>query len=218
MDKFKFAAILAAGAALTLSPAHVAAQTAQQVDMAFGLQPHPEGAQVTWVAPGGTAAAMGLNVGDIVVEVGGKPISPEMFQAFLQNKKVGDQLSFKVKREGVFVELTGKALPLPPPPPPPPPGSFDMGWSFQNRPEGAMIGGMHIAGTAAVMGIKLGDIIVELDGKPFSAQVAQEHKQRTKLGDRVSVKVRRATATRELTGKALVNPLAAPAPAAPPHR
>ncbi len=110
MKKLKLAAILAAGAALTLSPAHLAAQAGPPIQ----LKQHPEGAEVAIMAPDGPAAVLGLKVGDIVMEVGGKPISREVLQEYMQSKKEGDTVTFKVKRAGAVVEVTGKA---PPPPP-----------------------------------------------------------------------------------------------------
>lgn len=111
MNKFKFTAILAAGAALALSPAYAAAQAgAQAFHMGIQAQDHPEGALISNVDPAGTAAAMGLKVGDVVIELDGKPISQQVVQEHTQRTKVGDQISMKVKREGATVELTGKAL------------------------------------------------------------------------------------------------------------
>jgi S1-C subfamily serine protease len=107
MNKLKFAAILAAGAALALSPAHAAAQAGPPIQ----LKQHPEGAEVMIVNEAG--AALGLKVSDVVLEVGGKPISREVLQEYMQSKKEGDPVSFKVKRAGAVVEVTGKA---PPPP------------------------------------------------------------------------------------------------------
>ena len=109
MNKLKFAAILAAGAALALSPAHVAAQGGPPIQ----LKQHPEGAEVIILAPDGPAASLGLKVGDIVLEVGGKPISREVLGEYMRSKKEGDPVSFKVKRAGATVDVAGKA---PPPP------------------------------------------------------------------------------------------------------
>jgi S1-C subfamily serine protease len=106
MNKLRFAAILAAGAALALSPAHVAAQAGPPIQ----LKPHPEGAEVAIMLPDGPAAVLGLKVGDIVLEVGGKPISPQVLREYLGDKKEGDPVSFKIKRAGTVVDVTGKAL------------------------------------------------------------------------------------------------------------
>lgn len=111
MKKFKFAAILAAGAALALSPAYVAAQAgAQTFHMGIQAQAHADGALISNVDPRGTAAAMDLKVGDIVLELDGKPISPQVAQEHTQRTKVGDRVSMKVKREGAIIELTGTAV------------------------------------------------------------------------------------------------------------
>ena len=107
MTQLHFAAIVAAGAALALSSAPAAAQAMQ-------MKPHPEGAEVAVMAADGPAAVLGLQVGDIVLEVGGKPISREVFMEYMKAKKEGDPVSFKVKRAGAVVEVTGKAPPAPP--------------------------------------------------------------------------------------------------------
>lgn len=103
MNKLKFVAILAAGAALALSPAHVAAQAGPPIQ----LKKHPEGAEVTVLVP--DAAVLGLKLGDIVLEVGGKPIDPEVLQEYMSSKKEGDPVSFKVKRAGAVIDVNGKA-------------------------------------------------------------------------------------------------------------
>lgn len=104
MNKIKFAAILAAGAALALSPAYVAAQ---EPPVQFKLV--AEGAEVANIVDEGPAAALGLKLGDIVVEVGGKPFTAEVLMDYMQSKKAGDPVSFKVKRAGAVVDVTGKA-------------------------------------------------------------------------------------------------------------
>src|SRR3954467_2199544 len=109
MNKLSFTAILAAGTALALSPAQVAAQGGPPMQ----LKPHPEGAEVATMAPDGPAVGLGLKVGDIVLEVGGKPISPQVLREYMQSKKEGDPVTFKVKRAGAVMDITGKA---PPPP------------------------------------------------------------------------------------------------------
>ena len=105
MNNFKFARILAASAALAVAPAHVAAQGGPPIQ----LKQHPEGAEVAVMVADGPAAPLGLKVGDIVLEVGGKPISREVLQEYMKSKKEGDQVSFKVKRAGAVIDVTGKA-------------------------------------------------------------------------------------------------------------
>ena len=105
MNKSKFAAILALGAALALSPAHVAAQEGPPIQ----LKQHPEGAEVSVMQSDGPAASLGLQLGDIVIEVGGTPISPEVLQEYMQSKAEGDAVSFKVKRAGSVLDVNGTA-------------------------------------------------------------------------------------------------------------
>lgn len=105
MNHLNFAAILAAGAALALAPAHVAAQAGPPIQ----LKQHPEGAEVTVMLSDGPATSLGLKVGDIVLEVGGKPISREVLQEYMSSKKEGDPVSFKVKRAGAVIDVSGKA-------------------------------------------------------------------------------------------------------------
>lgn len=116
MSKFKVAAILAAGAALGLSPAHVAAQAAAKpVSLGIQFSGNPDGteAEVIQMLPDRTGAAIGFKVGDILIEAGGKPISREVLQEYMKQVKEGDQLRFKVKRAGAIVELTGKGMAAP---------------------------------------------------------------------------------------------------------
>jgi CubicO group peptidase (beta-lactamase class C family) len=84
--------------------------------LGLSLEPHPAGAVVRVVAPGGTGAAMGVQVGDILVELGGKPMSPQVVQEYLQKTKIGDPVVMKVKRADATLELTGKAMAKPAPP------------------------------------------------------------------------------------------------------
>ena len=105
MNNLKFAAIVAAGAALALPSTHVAAQAGPPIQ----LKQHPEGAEVAIMAPDGPAAVLGLKVGDIVLEVGGKTISREVLQEYMSSKQEGDPVSFKVKRAGAVIDVNGKA-------------------------------------------------------------------------------------------------------------
>ena len=116
MNRLSFAAILASGAALALSPADVAAQgVAKPVSLGIQFSGSPEGteAEVVRMLPDRTGAAIGFKVGDILVEAGGKPVSREVLMAYMKEKKEGDQLSFKVRRDGAVIELTGKGMAAP---------------------------------------------------------------------------------------------------------
>lgn len=114
MNKLKFAAVLAAGAALALTPAHLAGQAAAKpVSLGLQIQVKSEGPEVVALLPDRTGAAVGFKVGDILLEAGGKPISQEVLQDYAKQVKAGDQVSFKVKRAGAIVDLTGTAVAAP---------------------------------------------------------------------------------------------------------
>ena len=118
MNNLKFATIFAAGAALALSPALAAAQpSANPISMGMKLEHVTEGGmeggKVTAMLPGRTGAALGFKVGDILIEAGGKPITPDVLREYMKDKKGGDQLIFKVKRGDEVVELKGNAVAAP---------------------------------------------------------------------------------------------------------
>ena len=114
-------------AALALSFAAVAhaqqaqppAPTAQpQVGLGIAIDEDPQGPKVGAVVPGGTAAAIGVRPGDILLQFGGRPVSgPQSASEYVQGLQVGDPVSITVRRDGRTVELTGRALARPAPPP-----------------------------------------------------------------------------------------------------
>lgn len=115
MNTLKFASILAAGAAMVL-PAHLAAQgTAKPVSLGIQFSGNPEGteAKVVQMLPDRTGAAIGFKLGDILIEAGGKPVTRDVLMAYMKERKEGDQLSFKVRRAGAVIELTGKGMAAP---------------------------------------------------------------------------------------------------------
>ncbi|MFN3944711.1 MAG: kelch repeat-containing protein [Allosphingosinicella sp.] len=82
------------------------------VGMGIGLEDGPDGPRIALVAPGGTAAAMGLQVGDVLLAVGGRPLTePSVLTAYLQSLRVGDPVMVRIRRDGREIELTGRALP-----------------------------------------------------------------------------------------------------------
>ena len=122
----KFAGwMLSTAAALTLAGSVPAAGALQggapAVALGIGAEPDPEGVRVAAVMPGGTAAAIGLQAGDVIVEVGGTAVTgQEVVTGYVGSLNVGDPVSLLVKRDGRTLELTGRAMPRPPGPPPGP--------------------------------------------------------------------------------------------------
>lgn len=66
--------------------------------------------------------------------------------------------------------------------------------------------------TAAAIGFKVGDILLEAGGTPISQEVLMEYLKEKKEGDSLSFKVKRADEVIELTGKAVATPAGAAAP------
>jgi hypothetical protein len=82
------------------------------------MEEDPQGPRVGAIVPGGTAAAIGVKPGDILLRFGGKAISgPQSASEYVQGLKVGDPVSITVRRDGRTIELRGKALARPAPPP-----------------------------------------------------------------------------------------------------
>jgi hypothetical protein len=114
MNPFKFAAVVAAGAAFVLSPAQLAAQAAPKpISMGIRLAGTPDRAEVAALLPDRTGAALGFKVGDVLIEAGGKPVSREVLEEYMDGKNAGDELVFKVKRGEAVIELKGQALAAP---------------------------------------------------------------------------------------------------------
>ena len=118
---FAGAALLAlcVAAASHAQQAQPAAKAQPSVGLGMALQNTPEGARVAGVLPTGTAAAMGVQPGDIILQVGGRPLTgPQVWSAYVQSLRVGDRVTFRVRREGRELELTGTAQAASPAPPP----------------------------------------------------------------------------------------------------
>jgi len=113
----------AGAAALALSVAAIAhaqqaqppAPTAQpSVLLGINVEEGPGGPIIVSVNPSGTAAAIGIRPGDILLQVGGRPVTGgEVVIGYVQSLKVGDPVSALVKRDGRNVELMGRAVARP---------------------------------------------------------------------------------------------------------
>ena len=112
------AALLVATTAMAQQAQPTAATAPPQVGLGLAIEDEPQGPTVGGVAPGATAAALGVQPGDILVQFGGRPVTgPQTATEYVQNLKVGDPVSITVKRNGRTIELKGKALARPAPPP-----------------------------------------------------------------------------------------------------
>jgi N-acetylneuraminic acid mutarotase len=105
----------AAAAALLLATTGMAQPSAAPaVAFGFGVEPEPQGARVVTVTPGATASALGIEPGDILLQVGGSAVTgPQVLTDYIRGLKVGDRVSVVVRREGRTVELAGPAMARP---------------------------------------------------------------------------------------------------------
>lgn len=119
--RFASAAALILSLAVTAhaQQAQPALATAQQgatpaVAFGVGLEEDADGLRVAMIMPGATATAIGLQVGDVFVELGGSAVSgSESLGEYVNSLKVGDPVSVLVRRQGQTIELSGTAMPRP---------------------------------------------------------------------------------------------------------
>ena len=82
--------------------------------LGIDVEDGPGGPIIVSVNPAGTAAAIGIRPGDILLQVGGKAVTGgDIVIGYVQSLKPGDPVSAVVKRDGRNVELKGKAVARP---------------------------------------------------------------------------------------------------------
>ena len=89
---------------------------------------------------------------------------------------------------------------------------ISMGIQLTQVPENPEVTTVLPGRTGAALGFKVGDILIEADGRPVSREVLLEYMKDKKAGDELVFKVKRGGDAVELRGKGL----AAPPDAAPP--
>ncbi len=110
------AAVALSGAAVgrAQQPGPTASSAPPAVSLGVGIEEDPAGPRIAAVAPGGTAAALGMQAGDVLLQVGGRPVTgPQAINDYLQTLKVGDRVTALVRRAERNVALTGRAMPRP---------------------------------------------------------------------------------------------------------
>ncbi|MBF0093068.1 MAG: magnetochrome domain-containing protein [Alphaproteobacteria bacterium] len=154
---------------------------AQRVGQAAG-----EGVFVASVVPGSSAAAAKIIPGDVIVKVDGRRVAtPEQVSGALKTIALGDVVRIAVMRDGKRqnIKLVMGATDMGTAPPPsnkPPPTEFAwLGVEIENfamvalstDPQGAGIMGAVVnevvpASRAAKAGIKMGDVIIQINNQP----------------------------------------------------
>jgi serine protease Do len=154
---------------------------------AIGKDAPAEGALVTQVQPGSPAEQAGVRAGDVVLEVDKEPIDDSRdLQSTVLAKRVGEKLQLTVWRDGKkqHIDVVTRELPSEPERPEQPRGltpQSDLGLALtpltpplaerlrlDPATKGVVISQLRPGGPAAESGLRVGDVIVELDGKPVT--------------------------------------------------
>jgi serine protease Do len=148
-----------------------------------GLVLPPEGAFVGAVAPGGPAAAAGLEAGDVITKIAGRPIkSGSDVVAAISDQHIGGSVTVDYARDGRKHVATVKVHDYPPDRPTT--ASADdgrLGLAIQTLTEplasslgldpgtaGAVVTEVAPGSAAEKAGISAGEVIVEIDRKPVA--------------------------------------------------
>jgi pimeloyl-ACP methyl ester carboxylesterase len=104
-------------ALMPLSMAATAADLPRKAALGVRVAAAPKGSSgslASEVLPGGTAAAIGVHAGDIIVSAGGHSVAgPGDVVAYVATLNGGDRVSLTVSRNGKKLRLSGKAMPRP---------------------------------------------------------------------------------------------------------
>jgi S1-C subfamily serine protease len=169
---------------------------------AFGISPDSavKGAlRVARVADNSTAAKAGLKAGDRIVEIAGKPASGVEAMGSMLGLNAGEQIELAFERDGKVQKATvtlafdptgalgrqagggGRAG-----------AALGITADFGDTGDGVLIARVRDGGAAAKAGLKAGDRIVEVAGKPIrGAQALGAALGELKIGDAVEVTVER---------------------------
>jgi serine protease Do len=157
------------------------------------------GFRVTEVYPGTTAAAAGLAVGDLVTGLDGEPFTAnrpqdrEDLRRTIEARTIGDRVTLAVLRDGAPIEIEAELEAKPAEPTDADRIRQDelgfavrelsfydrVGGGHQPMGEGMMVVEVTPGGWAQVAGLEIGDLLMEIDGRPvpdaarFGAVVAE---------------------------------------------
>ena len=169
-----------------------------------------DAALVYAVVSGGPAAQAGLRPGDIVIELGGRPVSASALQAAIEVAPVGEPITVRVDRDGSLIEFTVRPAAQPDQVEgltavPPPDGRLVGPGVVETTRTDAVIGlGMTISnglvvtavdedGPADRAGIEPGMRITSVDGQVVAT--LEQLRPRLLTGDAVRVGVQRGGKT-----------------------
>ena len=161
------------------------AVTAEQAT-ALGL-PRPQGVRIDELVANGPAAAAGVRVGDIVTAIGGRAVDdPESLRYRIATLPIGQSVPVQILRQARPLTLT-VTLAAPPEVPPrdttrlqgpiPLAGATVMNLSpavvdelgLGGNPQGVVVAEVERGSNAARLGVRVGDILVRINGAPAGA-------------------------------------------------
>jgi len=125
------------------------------------------------LVPNSPSAKAGLKKGDIILALDGQKVNdPNDLMEIIGAKSVGDDLALQVEREGKTHDLKAKLAARPAgvdqPPTPPPAQTAFLGASVEEFAGGIRVREVLKDSPADKAGLRIGDPIVELDGKPVA--------------------------------------------------
>ncbi len=153
--------------------------------------------------PDGPMQKAGLQVGDVVFEIDGKPQNFEEATEYAREKKVGDKIKVKFRREeeAKEAEVTLEERPVVPgQQQQTPPTDLYLGLTGRNNQGGgARINEVTAGGPAEKAGLMAGDIVKAIGDKPLdNYRTLTESIRDSKAGDKLKIKIARATETKDL--------------------
>jgi immune inhibitor A len=155
------------------------------------------------IAPDSPAEVAGLKEGDIVLKVGGVAAkSTPLVQETLRNLLAGDKLAVTVARNGSPIEVAALLKPTSKPMTPTaltgrPVLGVELGGSAKGG--GVKMNDVFSGGAASKAGLKVGDVILKMDGKEIDSDSGFRDLLSTKTGgDRVELIVLRGETKLEL--------------------
>lgn len=180
------------------SVSFVSAQEGATPFLGVGYDTNDAGAVITQVVPGSPAAEAGLQSGDVITALNGKPVEAATgLAAAVQSLAVGDTVALTVLRDGETVELSAvlaarpeseffEAQPFIQQPRP------YLGAALEDSDKGIVIREVDANSPAAAAGLQVGDVVKSLNGAAVTtSRELVEAVRALETGDTITLKITR---------------------------